>query len=154
MSAMTNTPGDVERELRALPVRTEILNVDTGETGTQSIVLPLELRDRILATLTTSGRITPEWCLRMAELEGDAEIGAGSPDHPLRTGIVPSSNAAGGDEVPRRVRDAYDHFRNMTDSEFAAIATSDDGEQLLGLIVGSLGDAVDALSITGGDSRG
>lgn len=25
-----------------------------------------------------------EWCLRMAELEGDAKIGAGMPDHPLR----------------------------------------------------------------------
>lgn len=29
-------------------------------------------------------RVTPEWCLNMARLEGDAEIGAGMPDHPLR----------------------------------------------------------------------
>lgn len=28
--------------------------------------------------------ITPEWCAAMAAYEGDAEIGAGSPDHPLR----------------------------------------------------------------------
>lgn len=28
--------------------------------------------------------ITRDWCLRMAEAEGDAEIGAGAPDHPLR----------------------------------------------------------------------
>ena len=27
---------------------------------------------------------TPEWCLNMARLEGDAEISAGMPDHPLR----------------------------------------------------------------------
>lgn len=27
-----------------------------------------------------------EWCMKMAEMEGDAEIGAGSPDHPLRGG--------------------------------------------------------------------
>lgn len=25
-----------------------------------------------------------DWCLKMAELEGDGEIGAGSPLHPLR----------------------------------------------------------------------
>jgi len=28
--------------------------------------------------------ITPEWCAKMAKLEGDQEIGAGAPDHPLR----------------------------------------------------------------------
>ncbi len=30
-------------------------------------------------------RITPEWCIAMAKLEGNAEIGAGALDHPLRT---------------------------------------------------------------------
>jgi len=32
-----------------------------------------------------TGAITPEWCLRMAELEAGQEIGAGALDHPLRT---------------------------------------------------------------------
>lgn len=32
-----------------------------------------------------TGAITPEWCLRMADLEAGQEIGAGSLDHPLRT---------------------------------------------------------------------
>lgn len=32
-----------------------------------------------------TGAITPEWCLRMADLEAGQEIGAGALDHPLRT---------------------------------------------------------------------
>lgn len=28
--------------------------------------------------------LSPEWCINMAKQEGDAEIGAGMPDHPLR----------------------------------------------------------------------
>jgi len=28
--------------------------------------------------------ISKDWCMKMAELEGDVEVGAGSPMHPLR----------------------------------------------------------------------
>lgn len=41
-------------ELERRPVRTEILNVETGETGIQDITVPLDLRDRILAALKTA----------------------------------------------------------------------------------------------------
>lgn len=30
------------------------------------------------------GDVTKDWCVRMAALEGDSAISAGSPDHPLR----------------------------------------------------------------------
>ena len=32
--------------------------------------------------------IPKDWCLNMAKLEGDGEIGAGSLDHPLRGGSM------------------------------------------------------------------
>lgn len=42
-------------------------------------------------------KISKDWCMKMAELEGDAEISAGSPFHPLRLAEPdwpPSSSAA------------------------------------------------------------
>ena len=45
----------VAAELAALPVRTEIVNVDTMEKGAQSVEVPLDLRDLILAALKASG---------------------------------------------------------------------------------------------------
>jgi len=47
-----------------------------------------QIADRIAAApkvASDTGAITPEWCLRMAELEAGQEIGAGALDHPLRT---------------------------------------------------------------------
>ena len=32
--------------------------------------------------------IPKDWCINMAKLDGDGEIGAGSPDHPLRGGTM------------------------------------------------------------------
>jgi hypothetical protein len=101
---------------------------------------------RHIATSNAAGSITPEWCLRMAELEGDTEIGAGSPDHPLRTGIVPSSNAAGGDEVER--------LRSVVQAVDDAAKGGADTVALL-VELGRIGKlARAALSNTGGDSRG
>jgi hypothetical protein len=47
-------------ELGLLPVRTEILNIDTGETGRHEVALPLGLRDRILTALRTNPPATGE----------------------------------------------------------------------------------------------
>lgn len=43
----------LREELAALPVRTEILNVDTDERGRQEVRVSIDLRDRILAALST-----------------------------------------------------------------------------------------------------
>jgi hypothetical protein len=46
------TSDGLAAELLQVPVRTHIVNVDTGERGEQSVVLSLALRDRILAALS------------------------------------------------------------------------------------------------------
>lgn len=49
---MTDHPNDaLAAELAALPIRTEVLDIDRGITGAQSVEVPIELRDRILAAL-------------------------------------------------------------------------------------------------------
>lgn len=53
------TTDSLKAALEALPVRTEIINVDTGEKGRQSVELPLELRDAILAALRASTDAAP-----------------------------------------------------------------------------------------------
>jgi hypothetical protein len=41
-------------------------------------------------TPTKAPAMSEEWCLNMAQAEGDAEIGAGAPDHPLRCPPLPT----------------------------------------------------------------
>ena len=40
-----------------------------------------------------AGAITPEWIKKMADLEGDTPISAGSPNHPLRAHLKGQSDA-------------------------------------------------------------
>jgi len=54
----------------------------------QPELIPSDITLNLMAhtkVASDTGAITPEWCLRMAELEAGQEIGAGALDHPLRT---------------------------------------------------------------------
>jgi hypothetical protein len=62
-STPSTAPADMRGlagELERLPIRTEILNVDTGETGAQDVAVPLDLRDRILSALSRTPAVTDE----------------------------------------------------------------------------------------------
>jgi hypothetical protein len=50
----TEAREELASELERIPVRTEILNVDTGKRGEQSVVVSLVLRDRVLSALRSA----------------------------------------------------------------------------------------------------
>ncbi len=68
--------------------------------------------------------ITPGWCLRMAELEGNAEIGAGAIDHPLRAlaTLRPSPDAI------REPGTGWVYFNPYTGEEYAPNHPIESGE--------------------------
>ncbi|WP_394436728.1 hypothetical protein ACGGKE_07790 [Sphingobium naphthae] len=63
---------ELRAALERLPIRTEILNVDTGERGGQSVEVPLALRNRILAALraSTDAAVMDELKIEEAEMAG------------------------------------------------------------------------------------
>ena len=87
----TDSPADVVERCVTQDAVIDIINLVTDLADADAMDLAVvEVSERIEAivraalTPSQSDRITPEWCLKIAELEGDAEIGAGMPDHPLR----------------------------------------------------------------------
>jgi hypothetical protein len=59
LAALATPPApndDLRAALERLPVRTRIVNVDTGERGEQSVELPLQLRDSLIAALKENRR--------------------------------------------------------------------------------------------------
>lgn len=79
----------LENAYRGLSGIFSILPFRTSRTLREKVVNTRELVRGALAAApkvaSDTGAITPEWCLRMADLEAGQEIGAGALDHPLRT---------------------------------------------------------------------
>jgi hypothetical protein len=69
---MTEDVAGLVEEVGRIPVRTEIVNVDTGETGAQSVVLSLDLRDRILTALSAKPEAGESEVERLREALGVA----------------------------------------------------------------------------------
>jgi len=73
-------------ELRKAGYSTHADNVEAAH----GVLIPSDIALNLIAqasrakVASDTGAITPEWCLRMAELEAGQEIGAGALDHPLR----------------------------------------------------------------------
>ncbi len=63
-------------ELGTLSVRTEILNVDTGERGASSVEVPLTLRDRLISALRGIGRAIPDERTASATQHSDETVEA------------------------------------------------------------------------------
>jgi hypothetical protein len=82
--SITERTREMVERIRSLPVRTEILNVDTGETGVQNIELPLALRDSIIAALEATATDVGEVerlklvARRVIDLAGNEGVATGS----------------------------------------------------------------------------
>lgn len=89
--------------------------------------------------------ISKEWCMRMAKLEGDAEIGAGMPDHPLRTEAALSRPTLGReDDMKDAIIAAYEagalavheNWQEDRDPDFTEAAHDYAANAILALIEG------------------
>lgn len=84
-------------------------------------VVPAPTIDTALAPTTQGTAMTEEWCINMAKAEGDAAIGAGMPNHPLRAAEQSETERLAVTQADRESAATYWDIDNREGTGFAAM---------------------------------
>lgn len=114
--------GELADELEALPIRTQVLNVDTGETGDSSVVISLYLRNRLSSALRNQPAAGAEpACDSCGGLNLSCPVGC---ERDPETGeLLPPSVSTAADEALERAAHLVENWNGETrDGDTALIA--------------------------------